>query len=794
MLISRKTLAQWVDLPDGDLTDLFNGVGLEVESVQPVAEAFSGVVVGEVLCVSPHPDADRLRVTTVDVGQASPLTIVTNLSDVAVGWRLPVACLGAKLPDGMEIKPTKLRGVESMGMFCGASTLSLSTDTKMMLFFPNDAQVGQSVRDYLQLDDECIDLSITPNRGDCLSYLGISRQLAAKLKVSHKDFTVPEYVAGKAPVPDVKVMVPQHCPVLSFLRIDQVNAQAPTPLWLIESLRRCGLRSVSVVVDCLNWVMLQCGQPMHAYDLDKLGSTLSVRMARPGETMICLDGRELTLNEQDMVIADDTGVQDLAGMMGAASSAVTEQTSSVLLEAGYFSAELIAGSVRRHQIVSDAAHRFERGVDWQLPRRAIAAAADLIVACAGGELGASDHHNAEESLPSRERITLRSKRCQQILGFAVPSALINDLLPRLGMQAVESTTSGWTCQPPSFRPDITSEIDLIEEVLIAYGVSDVPVMPPVGEWVVNQSMPASTRAQGALLNTQMAALGYQETIQYSFIDPTMQQRFCLDGSMLTLANPISSALSVMRGSLLPGLLQAVAHNARHQIARVKLFERGRVFSGQSAAPNEQMHLAAVWSGAREPVGWANERVMVDFYDMQSDVRHVLAALNHSFNALPLTTDDGWWHPGQALGLYNSAQERIGCVAALHPRLQLELDLKSLVMLFELNLERLDKRTKRTFENFSKFPSVSRELSLLAKDTVTAGQIIEKILEFSGSLLHNIEVVDVYDGSGISPGKKSLSLQMVFKAMDRTLLEPEVQSLVDQIVTSLETEFDVKLRA
>ena len=751
-------------------------------------------MVGEVLSVSPHPDADRLRVTTVNVGQTSPLTIVTNLSDVAVGWRLPVACIGATLPDGLEIKPTKLRGVESMGMFCGAQTLSLSTDAKMMLFFPDDAKVGESVRDYLHLDDECIDLSITPNRGDCLSYLGIARQLAAKLKVSYKDFTAPECVSGNAPVPEVAVDVPQHCPVLSFLRIDQINPQAPSPLWLIESLRRCGLRSVSVVVDCLNWVMLQCGQPMHAYDFDTLGSALTVRMAKPGEPMTCLDGRELTLTEQDLVIADNLGVQDLAGMMGAASSAVTDQTTTVLLEAGYFSAEIIAGSVRRHQIVSDAAHRFERGVDWLLPERALAAAADLIVTCAGGVRGATYDFKAEASLPARDRITLRSKRCQQILGFSVSSALIDDLLPRLGMQAVESTDAGWTCQPPSFRPDIATEIDLIEEVLIAYGVSEVPMMPPVGEWVVNQSMPASTQAQGALLNAQMAALGYQETIQYSFIDPAMQQHFCPDASMLTLSNPISSALSVMRGSLLPGLLQAVAYNARHQIARVKLFERGRVFSGQSEAPNEQMHLAAVWSGTREPVGWANATMPVDFYDMQSDSCHVLAALSQAVHTAPLTTDDGWWHPGQALGLYNSDQERIGCVAALHPRLQLALDLKPSVMLFELNLEGLTERTKGTFEAFGKFPSISRELSLVVKDTVVAAKIIEKILEFSGSLLHNIEVVDVYDGSGISPGEKSLSLQMVFKAMDRTLLEPEVQSLVDQIVASLETEFDAKLRA
>jgi phenylalanyl-tRNA synthetase beta chain len=797
MKFSERWLREWVNPPitSEDLANQLTLAGLEVNSVTPVAPPFDRVVIGQVIDVQPHPNADRLRVCRVDVGDEK-LNIVCGAQNVRRDLKVPVAKVSAVLPGGMQIKKSIIRGVESCGMICSENELGLADTSLGIMELPDDAPIGMDFREYLLLDDKIIDIDLTPNRGDCLSILGIAREVAVlnKIPLLRNETitdrnTQPIKSASNSKKLPIRVLNPEACPHYVSRIIRNINPSAITPTWMIEKLRRSGIRVIHPVVDITNYVMLELGQPLHAFDLDKLSDTVEVRFAQHGEEIILLDGQRLGLDTRDLVIADQTGILALAGIMGGASSGITSETKSLFLESAYFKQSIIAGTARRYGLQTDSSHRFERGVDPSLQIRALQLASELIIEVLGGELSPPMECVAESELPKQPHILLRSSQIQRVLGIALSENQVAEILHRLDMIVTKKEDNNWQVLPPSYRFDINVEVDLIEELARVYGYAAIPYRKITAELEV---LPKSeTKLDLRRIRSLFVNRGYQEAITYSFVDPKAQ-KLLSPLRPLELLNPISFDLAVMRINHWPGLIQAYLRNQHRQQTRVRLFEIGTCFIEDQSQLHQPLRMGGLISGDIYPEQWGEPKRSVDFFDMKSDLENLSNIIGYKKKFKFNFTNHPALHPGKSAEIQLNNQ-LIGYIGALHPKVQQQLNILQTVYLFDLNLENIMTISLPKYETISKFPAIRRDIAIVLAAEIPVEKITEKILDYAGELLKNVQIFDIYQGKGIGIGKKSIALGLTFQHLSRTLVDVEVNDYMQHLLQLLHSEFNVTLR-
>ena len=791
MKFSEQWLRGWVNPQVGrdELVARLSMAGLEVDSVTPAAGVFSGVVVGEVLSTEQHPDADKLRVCQVSNGTET-FQVVCGAPNVRPGLKIPFAMIGAELPGDFKIKKAKLRGVESNGMLCSQAELQVGEGNDGLMELPADAPVGEDIRVYLDLEDASIEVDLTPNRGDCLSLAGLAREVGALYAAPVARPSVATVPAVHDEVRPVEVLAPAACPRYLGRVIRNVDLSKPTPLWMVERLRRADVRSIDAAVDITNYVMLELGQPLHAFDLAEINGGIRVRMAEEGEKLVLLDGQEVTLRSDTLVIADHTRALAIAGVMGGEHSGVSASTRDVFLESAFFDQIAVAGKARSYGLHTDASHRYERGVDWKLAREAMERATGLLLEITGGEAGPVIETVNEQYLPSIAPITLRAARISQMLGMEMDSAEIERLLSALGLTISADGAGQWRVEVPSHRFDISLEVDLIEELARLYGYNRLPVRYPQARLAPQAK--AEARSDLPELRRLLVARGYQEAITYSFIDPKQFELFSPGVEPLLLANPISNDMAAMRASLWPGLVKSLQHNLNRQQDRVRLFESGLRFVGQLEGLKQEPMLAGVVCGSRLPEGWAQGRDVVDFFDVKADVEAVLgfAGALDSFTFVP--GKHPALHPGQTARVERDGRE-VGYVGAIHPELSKNLGLDRPVFVFELVLAEVALGKMPKFQELSRFPEVRRDLALLADRDVAASAVLEVIRENAGEWLTDLRLFDVYQGKGIDPHRKSLAVGLTWQHPSRTLNDDEVNTTTQNILTSLEKRLNATLR-
>lgn len=791
MQFSEQRLRQLVNpaVDTAALAHQLTMAGLEVDAITPVAPAFSGVVIGQVLTTEQHPNADKLRVTTVDIGSGSPLQIVCGAANVRPGLRVPVATVGAVLPGDFRIKDAKLRGVESFGMLCAEQELGLAEASDGLWELPEDAPIGADIRAWLNLDDNLIELGLTPNRGDCLSLRGLAREAAAVFSLDHAPAAIAPVAATIADTLPVTVAAPEACPRYVGRMIKGIRSGVSSPLWLVEALRRSGVRSLHPVVDITNYVMLELGQPMHAFDAATLQGGIVVRRAAAGEALTLLDGQTLSLREQSLVIADSAQALALAGVMGGQGSAVGDATADLFLEAAFFQPLALAGEARRYGLHTDSSHRFERGVDFELPRLAIERATALVLAIVGGSAGPVIDVSDDSQLPARPAITLRRSRIARVLGFSLSDEQVVGYLTRLGLQ-VSGTGDGWQVVPPSHRFDIAIEVDLIEELARLYGYNNLPVTAPQAP-IRLQAQPEA-RQPVRRLKRALVDLGWQEAITFSFVEPGLLQEFDPGVSPLVLANPISSDLSAMRTSLWPGLVLAARHNQSRQQTRVRLFETGLRFRPSEAGLMQEPMLAGIVTGSAWPEAWNNPKNSLDFFDVKGNIETLLQLAGVAGRTRFEAAEHPALHPGQTAAILLDGVS-IGWLGALHPLKQQTLDLTGPVFVFELSLAALSEGSLPRFQPLSRFPEVRRDLALVVPDSVAAGDVLAVARAAAGVCLRDLQAFDVYRGQGMAAGHYSLAIGLVWQHVERTLQDAEVQGWVEQVLADLQTRLGVQIR-
>ena len=790
MKLSEKWLREWVDPPVGtdELVSQLTTAGLEVDNTESVGGETHGVVVARVLEARPHPDADRLKICLVEWGPEVSAEVVCGAPNAREGLFVPYAPPGARVANGETVRASTIRGVQSNGMLCSPIELGLGEDGDGLLELVADATPGTSLKEYLDLDDVSIDIDLTPNRGDCLGLIGVAREVGV---INRCDVKTPDIVPVPAQIPDVlpvELIAPAECPRYAGRVVRDVDVRASTPTWMVERLRRSGVRSISVVVDVTNYVMLELGQPMHAFDLEKLEGGIRVRLAGAGESLTLLDEQTLDIQQDVLVIADHGRAVALAGVMGGLLSSVTDSTKHIFFESAYFEPRHVAGDARHYGLHTDASHRFERGVDPFHQDRAIERATALLLEIAGGKPGPVIDIKSEDHMPKRSPVALRASRIERLLGMAVQPDIVTDTLERLGLM-VKRTSDGWEVTPPGFRFDIAIEADLIEEIARIEGYDKLATRRPL----VN--VQGTTRAESVIGVSQLRRVlvnrGYQEAITYSFVDATMQSWFD-ERDPIPLANPISSDMTVMRTSLWPGLIQAMSHNTNRQQPDVRLFECGMVFARQDGELCQDVHFAGLVTGNAVPAQWGTKTRDVDFFDVKSDVEALLTQAGstsvHEF--LPSTRPA--LHPGQT-AMVRRDGAIIGYVGLLHPRIARSLKHSGNVCLFELNLAALQQGNLPRFEALSKFPGVRRDISIVIDEAVSSREVEDCVGQIGTDVLKNLELFDVYHGEGIDSGKKSLSLSLTFQASSRTLNDEEVESLVAKAVDALGTGLGAVLR-
>lgn len=788
MKFSEQWLREWVNPPltTAEIVKQLTMAGLEVDSVEPVAGAFEQVVVGEVVAMQPHPDADKLRVCQVNVAAAEPLTIVCGARNVHIGMRAPTALVGARLPNDITIKATELRGVASSGMLCSAAELGLAENADGLLALPADAPIGQDLRTYLGLDDVSIEIDLTPNRGDCLGIAGVAREVG--LLTRHNVTTINcNAVPAQTDVTfPVTIEAPTACARYIGRVINAINPQATTPLWMQEKLRRSGIRSISPTVDVTNYVLLELGQPMHAFDLAKLNGGIRVRMASVGEKLTLLDEQDIALDTDSLVIADHVKPLALAGVMGGLDSGVSEGTSDIFLESAFFNPIQLAGCARRYGLSTDSAYRFERGVDPQLQVKAMERATALLLDIVGGQPGPLIEVSETTHLPQKQPLQLRANRIERLLGQALPSNEVAAILARLGMQ-VTPQGDNWQVLPPSFRFDINIEADLIEELARVYGYDNLPSHAPHADLQMRHINDIGLHNVQACLVQR----GYQEAITYSFVDPQLQAQVNPDVETLTLANPIASDMADMRTTLWTGLIHALQHNQKRQQTRVRLFETGLRFVKTAEGLQQDRMVAGIVSGTALPEQWGQANRNVDFYDLKGDVESLLALSGQSYTFKP--AEHPALHPGQTAKVCQGEQV-IGLCGAIHPALAQKLDLNRNIYLFELRLASLLQRELVPCQSLSKFPSLRRDIALVVDEQIPAADVLHCIsTAHTDSLLTDLQLFDVYQGEGIDSGKKSLAIGLIFQSHSRNLTESDVDAVLSQVLDKLEKELNAQLR-
>ncbi|WP_422422152.1 phenylalanine--tRNA ligase subunit beta [Pseudomonas sp. GZD-222] len=790
MKFSEKWLRGWVNpqVSRDELVARLSMAGLEVDSVTPAAGQFSGIVVGEVLSTEQHPDADKLRVCQVSNGSET-FQVVCGAPNVRPGLKIPFAMIGAELPGDFKIKKAKLRGVESNGMLCSAAELQISEENDGLLELAADAPVGEDIRVYLDLDDASIEIGLTPNRGDCLSVAGLARDVGALYDVPVTRQAVPAVAAAHDEVRPVEVLAPAACPRYLGRVIRNVDLSRPTPLWMVERLRRSDVRSIDAAVDITNYVMLELGQPMHAFDLAEINGGIRVRMAEEGEKLVLLDGQEVALRSDTLVIADHSRALAIAGVMGGEHSGVSATTRDIFLESAFFEPISVAGKARSYGLHTDASHRYERGVDSQLAREAIERATGLLLDIVGGEAGPVIDVTSEAHLPKVAPVTLRAERLTQMLGMEMASSEVEQLLNGLGLK----TTAGegqWQVEVPSHRFDISLEVDLIEELARLYGYNRLPVRYPQARLAPQAK--AEARGELPALRRLLVARGYQEAITYSFIDPKLFELFTPGVEPLLLANPISSDMAAMRASLWPGLVKSLQHNLNRQQDRVRMFESGLRFVGQLGDLKQEPMLAGVVCGSRLPEGWANGRDTIDFFDVKADVEAVLGFSGSLAEFSFVPGKHPALHPGQTARIERNGRE-VGYLGAIHPELSKTLGLDRPVFVFELVLGEVTDGRLPKFSELSKFPEVRRDLALVAGRDVASSSVLEVIRDNAGEWLTDLRLFDVYQGKGIDPDRKSLAVGLTWQHPSRTLNDEEVNTATQNILTSLEQRLNTTLR-
>ncbi len=797
MKFSESWLRSWVNpkISTEELVEQLTMAGLEVDGVEPVAGEFSKIVVGEILSAEQHPDADKLRVCQVSGDPSGTRQVVCGAPNARPGIKIPFALVGASLPPGddgkpFKIKKAKLRGVESFGMLCGQTELKAGDDDSGLWELPAEAEVGMDLRDFLDLNDTLIEVDLTPNRSDCLSIKGLARETGVLNKADVEAITIEPVAAVCDDTLPISLEADAACPRYVGRVIKNIDVSKPSPQWLQERLRRSDIRSIDAVVDITNYILLELGQPMHAFDLAKLNKGIRVRMAEQGEKLILLDGQEIELKPESLVIADHTGPVALAGIMGGEPSSVTSATRDIFLESAFFSPVVIAGKARSYGLHTDSSHRFERGVDYDGAQAALERATQLILDIVGGEPGPVGCEELAQQLPKAVNVTLNKARIESGLGFAIPDEEVIDILTRLGLKLLNSADSHWQFAIPSYRFDIAIEADLLEELARIYGYNKLPAT----EMRVPAHLPvlSETELPEERIKCQLLGRGYQEAITYSFIDPKIHALFNggAQAEAVQLLNPISADMSVMRTSLLPGLLEALRRNINRQHSRVRLFEKGLRFIPGSEGLKQTPGLAGLIYGSREQAAWTAGKEDVDFYDIKGDLESILSLTGKSLEFKPATHVA--LHPGQCAEL-SIANEAAGYIGAVHPQLLKALDITKSVFVFELDFEKVICAKVPDFQALSKFPEVSRDLAILVDKGVTASALESEIRANAGEHLKNLKVFDVYSGEGIDPKRKSLAFSLTFQHPSRTLNEEEINAPVAAIVKRLEDEFDASLR-
>ena len=794
MKFSETWLREWVNpsVSTDELTHQITMAGLEVDDVLPVAGTFSGVKVGHVVECGQHPDADKLRVTKIDIGGDELLDIVCGAPNCRQGIKVAVATVGAVLPGDFKIKKAKLRGQPSHGMLCSFTELGIDVESDGIMELSQDAAIGTDFREFLGLDDVTIDVDLTANRADCFSIRGMAREVGV---LNRADVTEPT-VNPVAPAIDdqvsIQVQAPAACPRYLGRVIKNVDVKANTPLWMQEKLRRCGLRSIDPVVDITNYVLLEQGQPMHAFDLNKIDGGILVRMAEQGEKLTLLDGTEAELNADTLVVADHNKALAIAGIFGGEESGVTSETKDVLLECAFFSPDHIRGRARSYGLHTDSSMRFERGVDYALQMSAMERATELLVSICGGEVAPVVAVESESDLPSQNQVSLRRTKLDSLLGHSIADSDVVEILERLGL-TVETTQEGWKAVSPTWRFDIAIEQDLIEEVGRIYGYDNIPNQSPAAALKMHDHKEANIplkRVRDLLVDR-----GYHEAITYSFVEPEQQKLIVPDVEPLVLPFPISVEMSAMRLGLIQGLLNTVVHNQKRQQPRVRLFEHGLRFIPCETAENgmrQEATLAGVISGSRNEEHWDMETNTVDFYDLKGDLEAILelSANDKAYSFAPAKHPA--LHPGQSAAIVLDGKE-VGVIGTVHPELERKFGLNGRTIVFEIEWAAIDTKVIPEAVQLSKFPSNRRDIALVVDESIASGDIVTSCLEQGVEFLKDARLFDVYVGKGVEEGKKSLAIALTLQSVERTLEDADISGAVDAIVNHVSEKFGASLR-
>ncbi|MEE9160242.1 MAG: phenylalanine--tRNA ligase subunit beta [Gammaproteobacteria bacterium] len=794
MNISEQWLREWVDV-DCDtqqLTEQLTMAGLEVEGVMPASTGFTGVIIARVETVEKHPDADKLKICHVSTGSGKNLKIVCGADNVRAGLYVALAPVGAVLPGNVTIKASELKGVLSEGMLCSAAELGLQEESDGLMELPDDLILGEALKEVLSLDDKIIELSLTPNRGDCLSIIGVARELSVinNCELSHRVTEANGTSKGQISEQnrDVVVDEPAACPRYVGQLIEGVDVSGISPLWLTEKLRRCGLRSINPIVDITNFVMLELGQPMHAFDNDKLRGAIRVRYAKSNEKLELLDGQACSLSTDTLTIADDNGVLAMAGIMGGQKSAVSEKTTNIFLESAFFAPRTILGKARQYGLHTDSSHRFERGVDFEIQRKAIERAGQLIIDICGGKPGLIIEKVSDDALPKLNQVTLRSGQIERLLGITLADEDIVRMLVSLGMQ-VESCIEGWLVTAPSFRFDIEIEADLIEEIARIYGYNNIKTQSPLTHLQLHEENKLHIHLKK--IRELLVGRNFQEVISYSFVDAKILEILNPGVTALPLTNPIASELSVMRTSLLPGLVGALLYNQNRQQARIRLFETGLIFNN-SHKLIQTPAIAGIITGNVNKNQWAEKDRLSDFFDLKKDVEAIFELNGYKIEVNFSPIEHPTLHPGQSARITYKNQE-VGFIGALHPSVQKALGLVKDAFVFEIELESISKQITTKYRKISKFPSVRRDISITVAEEIPVAEIMHLISKTTPDVLYNLELFDVYRGEAIDLGKKSLALGLTFLRTSSTLTDEEIESSVGSILENLHKVYGALLR-
>lgn len=794
MKFSESWLREWVNhnLDCGQLCQQITLSGLEVEQMTAVAGEFTGVITGEVLDCVPHPNADKLRVAKVNTGGEQLLTIVCGAANCRAGIKVAVATVGAVLPGNFNIKAAKLRGETSQGMLCSASELGIAEESEGIMELAPDAPVGADLRNYLQLDDHCVEISVTPNRADCLSIIGIARDVAALNRLPLKEPEIHPLTATTGDKISIEIQEPAACPRYLGQVIKGINPNVATPLWMQEKLRRCGLRSIDPVVDVTNYVLLELGQPMHAFNLAKIDGGIVVRMARQEEPLTLLDGSQIQLNDNTLVIADHRKVLGMAGIFGGKDSGVDTDTRDIFLECAFFSPSAISGRARDYGLRTEASHRYERGVDADLQHKALARAGGLLLDICGGEAGPVVDCSHPQHLPVPACITLRRSKLDSLTGHHIADHEVKDILRGLGF-AVNQQQDQWQALAPSWRFDMAIEEDLIEEVARIYGYHNIPDQPLQANLIMHPQPEASLSLQR--VKTLLTDRDYQEVITYSFVDPAVQQLLHPGQQALSLPVPISSDMSVMRLSLWTGLLSALVYNQNRQQKRLRIFETGLRFVPDQHAElgiRQELILAGAICGNRYDEHWDMDKQQADFYDVKGDVEAILQLTGKLAQIRFQAGTEPALHPGQT-AVICQGEQRIGVIGALHPGLESKLQLNGQTLVFELLWSAINCRQVPVAHEISRFPSMRRDIALVVAEEVSAADILLECKKIGRNQLVGVNLFDIYQGKGVAQGDKSLAISLHLQDISRTLEEDEIAAIVARCVAALKQKFNASLR-